>query len=355
VSRIGRHAVFTANLSRIASQPVENGKEIAGEAKKLLAAEAGNLSEETQDLVGQTADMLTQSGFREDAVGLIEALAAELKGNEKQAEQAARYGLIARLVRADFDTLLDKVLKEEPGAGEKIVAEVKALLADAPPGRDLLSRTQTVAHILESTGNYKESQACYDAIAAAFEKTTAPELADAKALAEKAQTRMGLIGKPLVVEGVLPDGRPFDWSAYQGKVVLVDFWATWCGPCIEELPNIKQNFEQFHAKGFEVVGVNLDTNIAQVKQFLTLQNLPWATVTSQEVLDGKVAESDGFATPMAEKCGVHGIPFVVLIGKDGNVDSIHVRGAKLKKRLTELLGEPIASAVPEDPTQPRPK
>ena len=354
VARIGRHALFTANLSRIASQPLENGKEIAGEAKKLLEAETGKLSEATQELVGQTADMLTQSGFKDDAAGLIEALATELKGDEKQASQAARYALIARLVRADFDKLLDSVLKEEPGAGEKIVTAVKSLLAEVPLGRDLLNRTQTVAHILESTGHYKESQECYDAIEATFKDVQNPELADAAVLAAKARQRISLIGKPLVVEGVLPDGRPFDWSPYQGKVVLVDFWATWCGPCIEELPNIRQNFEQFHAKGFEVVGVNLDTNVAQLKQFLTLQDLPWTTVTSQEALDGKLAESDGFSAPMAAKCGIHGIPFVVLIGKDGNVDSIHVRGTKLKNRLTQLLGEPITSEVPEDPTQARP-
>jgi thiol-disulfide isomerase/thioredoxin len=354
IARIGRHAAFTASLSRIASQPLENGKEIASEAKKLLESEAGQLSEATQELVGQTADMLTQSGFKEDAAGLIEALAGALKGDEKQAAQAARYALIARLVRADFDTLLDGVLKEEPGAGEKIVAAVKSLLTDVPPGRDLLNRTQTVAHILESTGHHQEAQDCYTAIAAAFENVTEPELADAKVMAEKAKQRIGLIGQPLAVEGVLPDGRPFDWSPYQGKVVLVDFWATWCGPCIEELPNIRQNFEQFHAKGFEVVGVNLDTNIAQLKQFLTLQDLPWTTVTSQEALDGKLPESEGFSAPMAAKCGVQGIPFVVLIGKDGNVDSIHVRGSKLKRRLTELLGEPITSAVPEDPTRAAP-
>jgi thiol-disulfide isomerase/thioredoxin len=331
---------------------VENGKEIAGEAKKLLDAEAGDLSEDTQQLVGQAADMLTQSGFKDDAAGLIESLATALKDSPKRAEQAARYSLIAKLVRADFDTLLDGVLREQEGAEEKLVAAVKTLLSEVPPGRDLLNRTQTVAHILESTGHFKSAEICYDAIAVAFKDVEQKELADAKVLADKARQRMALVGKPLKVEGVLADGQPFDWTPYEGKVVLVDFWASWCGPCIEEIPNIKQNFEQFHAKGFEVVGVNLNTNPADLKQFLALQDLPWATVTTQEVLDGKVKEDDWTNIPMAAKCGVHSIPFVVLIGKDGKVDSIHVRGSKLKSRLTALLGEPITTEVPADPTQP---
>jgi thiol-disulfide isomerase/thioredoxin len=353
IARIGRHAGFSAALARITSQPLENGKEIAAEAKKLLDAEQGKLSEPTLELVGQTADLMTREGFKNDAMTIIEALAAALANDPKLADQAPRYALVAKLVKADFDTLINDVIREQPGADAKLQTAVKTLLSDVPPSRDLLDRTRSVAQILEATGHYEAAQGCLDAIAVAFRNVTDERLADAKDLATKAQRRISLIGQPLKVEGVMPDGRPFDWSVYAGKVVLLDFWATWCGPCVEELPNIRRNFEQFHAKGFEVVGVNLNTNTADLKEFLALQeDLPWATVTSQEALDGKVKDADWNELPMAAKCGVDGIPFVVLIGKDGKVDSIHVRGAKLKQRLTQLLGEPITTEIPTDPTQP---
>jgi thiol-disulfide isomerase/thioredoxin len=169
--------------------------------------------------------------------------------------------------------------------------------------------------------------------------------------AELARKRLALVGQPFVVEGMTLDGKPFDWSAYAGKVVLLDFWATWCGPCIEELPNIRRNFEQFHSKGFDVVGINVDHEINRVKQFLSFQELPWVTVTSQDALDGKASE-DFSQHPMPAKCGIDAIPFVALIGKDGKVDSIHVRGPRLEARLTELLGPPATAEVPADPTQP---
>jgi thiol-disulfide isomerase/thioredoxin len=352
VARIGRHAQFGAALARITSQPLENGKEVAAEAKRLLDAERGNLSEATLELVGQIADMLTASGLKEDGAAIAQMLADTLASDSKLADRAPRYALVAKFIQADLDALMDDVIREKPGADKKILATVQGLLKDVPPSRELFQVTQGVAHNLESIGSYGLAQSCYDQISAAFQNVSDERLGDAKKLASRAKRRMELIGKPLAVEGVMVDGRPFDWAAYAGKVVLVDFWATWCGPCLEELPNIRQNFEQFHAKGFEVVGVNLNTSASDLKQFLTLQDLPWASVTSREVLDGTVKDEDWAELPMAARCGVDAIPFVALVGKDGNVDSIHVRGPKLKKRLTELLGEPLTTEIPADPTQP---
>ena len=82
-------------------------------------------------------------------------------------------------------------------------------------------------------------------------------------------------------------------------------------------PNIIRNYKDFHELGFDVVGVNMDTDVEQVKQFLSLQELPWTSVTTQQVIDGAVEEP--WLLPMPQKCGVDGIPFLVLVGKDGKV------------------------------------
>jgi thiol-disulfide isomerase/thioredoxin len=357
IARLGRHANFSANLTRLVGDQTNvngiNTKEIVAEAKKLLAAEKGNLNEETLQLVGQTADMLTQGGFEADAADLIETIADTLKADPKLADQAPRYALVAKVVKLDLPTVMDNLFKGEPGSEEKADAALKTLLTEIPPSRDLLNQAQTIAHILEASGHYKSALATYEQITERFANVSDESLAaQVKEIAPAAKLRMGLVGQPFTVEGVTIDGTPIDWSAYAGKVTLVDFWATWCGPCLEEMPNVRQNFEQFHSKGFEVVGVSMDAKANDLKQFLALQgaDIPWVTVTSQLVLDNKLADGDWSKLPMAAKSGVQSIPFIVLVGRDGKVDSIHVRGPKLRKRLVELLGEPASAEIPSDPT-----
>ena len=137
------------------------------------------------------------------------------------------------------------------------------------------------------------------------------------------------VGDTLELEFTALDGTRVDLADMKGKVVLVDFWATWCAPCVASQPGIKSAYERFHDKGFEVIGISLDDAGSEesVTQFLKDNKLPWP-----QSFDGK-----GWDTPMAVTCGITAIPAAFLIGKDGRIICINVHGEDLESELAELL------------------
>jgi thiol-disulfide isomerase/thioredoxin len=152
-------------------------------------------------------------------------------------------------------------------------------------------------------------------------------------LYESAEKRLAVIGKPLNLEGTLVGGEKFDWSKYKGKVVLVDFWATWCGPCRQELPNVKENYEKHHDKGFEVVGISLDDDVEALNKFIKTEKLPWENLLPAD------ESQRGWKNPLADKFGVEGIPFTMLVNRQGKVVALNVRGDALGEQLGKLLNE----------------
>ena len=150
------------------------------------------------------------------------------------------------------------------------------------------------------------------------------------------QKRLAILDKPMDFSGLVDvEGKPMDLERYKGKVILVDFWASWCGPCIQEIPNIERVFDEKNSEGFEVIGINLDEERSKLDEFLEKKPLKWNTYVSSS----EDPKNRGFRTPIATEIGIAAIPFVAVIGKDGNVAAIHVRGPKLESTIAEQLAK----------------
>lgn len=154
-----------------------------------------------------------------------------------------------------------------------------------------------------------------------------------------------LVGKPFPFAGMTLDGQPLDMSRYQGKVVLVDFWATWCGPCREEMPNVYANYQKHYKDGFEVVAVSVDQDLEALSEFVTKAKPPWAIVADN---------FPGNPRPMATQYGIRGIPAFILIGRDGKVAAVNCRGKKLGETLAQVLAAnpPAPGGAPANATPP---
>ncbi len=123
-------------------------------------------------------------------------------------------------------------------------------------------------------------------------------------------------------------GDAIDLADYRGKVVLVDFWATNCAPCLEEFPSIKQLYHEHSEAGFEIVGITLDTEPSVVDEFQKKWQLPWLLSFN---------ESDEGQT--RDRYRVRTIPSLFLVGRSGSIEFVDVRGAGLRRAVEVLLDE----------------
>jgi thiol-disulfide isomerase/thioredoxin len=145
-----------------------------------------------------------------------------------------------------------------------------------------------------------------------------------------AARRLGIVGQPVAIKGTTLDGKPFDVASLRGKVVLVDFWATWCEPCLLEMPNVKKNYALYKDKGFEVVAISTDFDRPALEQFVADRKLPWIVLHDKE-RDGE--------HPATIDYGIFKIPQVMLLDKEGKVVSTRAYGDELSRLLKDLLAK----------------
>ena len=147
---------------------------------------------------------------------------------------------------------------------------------------------------------------------------------------------MILLGHPLLsqqaIDFVLKDleGNTMRLSeTYEDQVVLIDFWATWCPPCVDEMPTIVKTYKKYHDQGFEIIGINLDYDESKFLRFMEDNGMTW-----RQYFDAKGGQNE-----LARKYSIDSIPATFLLGKDGKIIAKNLRGSALEEAVKEAVAK----------------
>ncbi|MBL4884865.1 MAG: redoxin domain-containing protein [Planctomycetaceae bacterium] len=289
-----------------------------------LLADSKTEQERTQWLT-QMIDGLAaavQTGKYVEGAKKLAAIEADLKKQRPNSELVP-YTTYRRLL-ADYSTRIQAAQADNEKSEELHkwwLDQLKTFVTEYPKSKDSADALLQLAIFEEFSGEIDQAKQWYQKL------DINHALTDSGKRAKGALKRLDMVGKPLVLKGTGIDGQPIDLSTYRGKTVLVIFWATWCQPCTEDLPQIKAIYEQYRAKGFEIIGINLDTQKEGIAPYIAQNGNSWKHIT----------ESDGLEGEAAIEFGIISVPTMFLIDPQGNVISNASSVEELKEKLPTLI------------------
>jgi thiol-disulfide isomerase/thioredoxin len=308
-----------AYMKSLAGVSVEAANKILPQVKEAdpLYAQAATMKLESLMMLGRLGDEAAAQEMATFAASLVTSKNLEL------AKESQRLLLVSEAQKM--------FANGSAQGGEAIVQKTAAMLAADPDDMKTAGLAMQLAQAFENLPDGEPvAMAAYKAFGPLFAKSGNDRIRQMAESFAGTLRRLSLPGNPMEIRGTLLNGQPFDQKTLGGKVVLVDFWATWCGPCVAEIPNVMEQYEKYHAKGFEVVGISLDQDRAALEKFVADQKVPWPILF-------EASEGEGWQHPLATFYGISGIPTVILIGRDGNVITLNARGERLGEELAKLF------------------
>jgi thiol-disulfide isomerase/thioredoxin len=290
-------------------------------ALKRMIAGARKLESTGPEMAEQARQMRMQFNVMAATFGDAEARQSLETVSQSGAGEEAATGQAALL-------LVDWFRSDKDAARQAQILDRAEALAKANPESNAVTEILLAMTQLGAADDATEDRA--DRIATAMQSDVAQQ---AKARAAGKAKLEAVEGQPMVITGTTVDGKPFSTADWKGKVVLVDFWATWCGPCIAELPRVKKVYADFHDKGLEILGVSNDMDGEKLKAYVGQNpDMPWPQLFDA----GAAARGDWH--PVTTGFGIEGIPTMFLIDKKGICRTIEAR-QDFEEMIPKLLDE----------------
>jgi thiol-disulfide isomerase/thioredoxin len=286
-------------------------------------AEESATAEDRAMWVRQLADMVSaavQSGEYPEGVRRLTALFEKLQKSQSE-EGLAAYVRFRLLMAAYGQNIQTASTEEFVKIHSGWLKQLEQYVATYPKSPDAAEAMLQLGIAQEYAGEEEEAKKWYGQVAKQLPASAAAKKANG------ARARLESVGKSISLRGKNPSGGNVDLADYRGKVVLVQYWASWCEPCKADMRVLKDLLTKHGRSGFNIIGVNLDTNAKDMAAYLAESRLPWPQIFEEGGLDSRLANELGILT----------LPTMILVDRQGKVVNRNIHVVELDRELKNLI------------------